>query len=76
MMVKKNSPSRYDIRVVKNVNYNSDLVGIAAEKVAELEIGSRGSTESRDSKDLVKDLGPTPGALVSKFTSKRASTNL
>ena len=68
------SPSRYaDKKHIKHhANFNSDLIRVAADKVAELDIGSRGSTESKESVPEI-----TSGKeLVKRFTAKRASTNL
>ena len=68
------SPSRYaEKKYLKHqVNYNSDLIRVAADKVAELDFGSRNSTESKESVPEI-----TSGKeLVKRFTAKRASTNL
>ena len=80
MMTNQNSPSRYDKKHVQNSQFNSDLLGIAGDKVADLEIGSRGSTESKDTinatvRDVVIDVSASK-ELVKKFAAKRASTNL
>ena len=54
MIARQSRPTRFDIKVVKNMDNNIDLVGIAVEKIAS---NSRMSTESIDSKD-VKLLSP------------------
>ena len=66
------SPSRYDKKPLKHSNFNSDLIRVASEKGNELDIGSRHSTESKESVPEI-----TSGKeLVKRFTAKRASTNL
>ena len=69
------NPHRYDSKrrkVCKPQNLNSDLIKVAGERVTDLDLGSRGSTESMEN---VPEL--TSGReLVKRFSAKRASTNL
>ena len=66
------SPSRYDKKPPKHAKFNSDLMRVASDKVGDLDIGSRHSTESKESIPEI-----TSGReLVKRFTAKRASTNL
>ena len=70
-MARKQNPSRYDRKgIIKNSNFNSDLI---ADKVAELDIGSKHSTESKDS---VRDVPTANNVSRKNLGSKRASTNL
>lgn len=55
---------------MKKANFNSDLI---ADKVAELDIGSRNSTESKDS---VRDVPTGNNNYRKNLAVKRASTNL